>query len=185
MDAPFGGILTAHFVCQRVTGTLGRPASRAFLSGKGRFLCPLTGPFSHALFLFFPSPGFFCLRGPLPSWIANWQCYAVNGMTNSESCSEHSPQFPERMPGRNWPPRNPEMCLVFCICRIPRAVPRIPRNSPRGLRHFPGTRPVSIGILPQTPPCHFLYARKGKCCAFFCGAFFRRLPPFFPKFYPS
>ena len=155
-----------------------------FCPGRGRFLCPLTGPFSHALFLFFPpSPGFFfCLRGPLPYWIANWQCYAVNGMTNSESCSEHSPQFPERMPGRNWPPRSPEMCLVFCICRILRAVPRIPRNSPRG-----PTLPRRTTCLNRNPPpVTFCMLARGNAVRFFAARFSGDYPLFFfPKFYPS
>ena len=63
------------FVSQRVTGTLGRPASRAFCLGRGRFSCPLTGPFSQCTFCsrprcFFFSLFFVCLRGRLPNWIA-------------------------------------------------------------------------------------------------------------------
>ena len=53
-----GIFLTACFVSQWVTGTHGRTASRAFLSGEGAFLVPPHRPFSHAL-CFVPAPGFF------------------------------------------------------------------------------------------------------------------------------
>ena len=59
MDAPFRGILTACFVSQWVTGTHGRTASRAFLSGEGAFCVPPRRPF-FTLHVF-PAPGFFFL----------------------------------------------------------------------------------------------------------------------------
>ena len=69
LDAPFLGILSAYFVCQRVTGTLGRIASGTFSVGEGAPFCPLRSHFSHARFCFSPPQVFFLffffgLRGP-------------------------------------------------------------------------------------------------------------------------
>ena len=57
-----GGISLPYFVWQRVTGTLGRTASRAFLLGRGRFCLPPQAIFhTHVLC---PRPCFFWgLRG--------------------------------------------------------------------------------------------------------------------------
>ena len=104
-DAPFSGILSAFFVCQRVTGTLGRTASRAFLSGKGALFAAPSQALFHTARLFFSRPRFvFCLglRGPLPleSSLAMHsqdqliECIRV-GVSNSENCSENSLQNSE------------------------------------------------------------------------------------------
>ena len=73
LDAPFSGILSAFFVCQRVTGTLGRMASRAFLSGKGAFSWPPHRPFFTRTFLLFPAPGFFFCCLALGALLDCWQ----------------------------------------------------------------------------------------------------------------
>ena len=67
----FCGILTAVFVSQRVTGTLGRAASRAFCLGRGRFFCPFRPVFT--LHVFVPAPGFFfsAFEACEPRWIAD------------------------------------------------------------------------------------------------------------------
>ena len=73
------GISLPYFVWQRVTGTLGRTASRAFLLGRGRFCLP-----PQALFFtrtFFSRPRFFFfvffffgLRGLRMPWRARRRC---------------------------------------------------------------------------------------------------------------
>ena len=65
LDPPFLGILTAFFVCLRVTGTLERLASRAFCLGRGRFSLPPRRPFFTRSFFCSRSKVFFCLRGQL------------------------------------------------------------------------------------------------------------------------
>ena len=90
---PLFGILSAYFVCQRVTGTLGRPASGPFLLGKGACFGSSSGPISHTSRLLFPPQVFFFLAFEARSAM---DCQTLcSQYRNSESCSENTLQNPE------------------------------------------------------------------------------------------
>ena len=63
--------------------------------GGGILAAPSQVPFSHALSVLFPAPGFFLAFEARIRWIACWHRCTVNGMTNSESYSEKSPKNSE------------------------------------------------------------------------------------------
>ena len=90
------------FVSQRVTGTLGRTASRAFLYGEGAFLLPPHRPFSHARFGFF-------FWGHWPGALRTASCNVTReiGGTNSERCYENPPE-PSAVPAE---PRDFYNCM--------------------------------------------------------------------------
>ena len=103
------GILSAFFVSQRVTGTLGRLASGTFSVGEGAFCCPLRSHFSHAL-LFCSRPRFFFgLRGQRQYWRACIDASRrkkgpdCDGTTTSERCSGNAPKVSVKPPRRNSP----------------------------------------------------------------------------------
>ena len=137
-----------YLVWQRVAGTLGRTASRAFLLGRGRFVCPLR-PLFHTHVFVFPAPVFLPSR-PASLWIARHYVRKI-GMTNSEHVPRAAPRIPRTTPRL----LNPASCLVFYMDK------RCP---------FLVTFPTCIYIY----ICFFFCAvfQSSICLRFFLGGFF-------------
>ena len=122
LDAPFLGILSAYFVCQRVTGTLGRPASGTFSVGEGAFFSAPSGPIFHTHF-FFPPQVFFFFLGRwgqcLPRSAGDHRCHSVQ--MNDKCGSRDAPRIPRqflratlKIPRKTRRLPNPVFCPDFC-----------------------------------------------------------------------
>ena len=71
---PLFGILSAYFVACGARDPRTPSVQGSFLLGRGRFCCPLTGPFHTAFFtrpvFFFSAPGFFFAFEATPCWMS-------------------------------------------------------------------------------------------------------------------
>ena len=124
LDAPFLGILSAYFVCQRVTGTLGRPASGTFSVGEGAFFSAPSGPIFHTHFFFPPQVFFFSFSlgrwgQCLPRSAGDHRCHSVQ--MNDKCGSRAAPRIPRqflratlKIPRKTRRLPNPVFCLDFC-----------------------------------------------------------------------
>ena len=125
-----------------------------FVWGGVVFLCPLASPIFHThVFVLARPSGFFCLRGPLPSWIAYWRWLTLTRCVRNDELRELLRALPEILRNDAWPSKDEFREL---------------------LREFPENPETRR---PRVWSGFFVWFR-GKCCPFFSRNFFWRLSLF-------